>query len=102
MSDDRFEADSGEEPEIPHIIMASVEFLLHWTGTAWIVAEPVQMIRDAEPWCSHGMHLDSAVARGKCEVERERANGAQPPSLAEIRDAFGRAAAAPPGPLIGI
>jgi hypothetical protein len=94
MSDDRFAEPEAPEPDVPHVIRMLATVPLVWTGAAWVLEEPAVLRRDNDLLCTHGAHLDSAAARAKCDVEKERANGAPMPGrndvAARFTDAIGR------------
>lgn len=95
MSDDRFAEPEEPEPADPHVIRMLATVPLIWTGTAWVTEDPAVLHRDNDLLCSHGAHLDSATERAKCDLEKERANGAPMPGrnyiANQFRDAIGKA-----------
>lgn len=100
MSDDRFKVEEpDDEPVQPHQIrMAAIVLLLWDTDTGrWELAEPAALERDDELMvCTDGLHLDSRLARDRCDVQKERARAAPVPSRRAVADAFARAADNPP------
>lgn len=105
MSDDRFaradeddEAEAVEEPAHRIFLQATVD--LEWDGRAWQVAEPARLVYDAQPQCNGGWHAASPAERARCDIEKERANGAVKPTRAALAEAFRRAAEQwPPEPV---
>lgn len=106
MSDDRFDRDNvDQEPEPEHLITMLATVELRWVSGRWELTEPAHLQRAPgaeEIMCTHGMHLDSAVERARCDIQKERANGAPMPSRMAVRDAFDRALLAPALPVLGV